>query len=627
MKFHHLIRWLDTIKTQNKWGQAYQNISYSFDVVGNVLGYENDCLGNASGNYRTKQTYSYDNLYQLIKADGETTYNPYQSSVPEFVSTYSQSFSFDADGLGNMASKVSTETVTPQKSIGDNLNYSFAYNYDKNYAHRLINAGGRYYKYDANGNIVCEQDGSFESNGEEVSYHKITQVSENVYSTDYGWGLFKEDDKGRSGKAGSNKYKRVYKWNERNQLVSSVDDNYSTAYIYGQDGQRANKYTQSSETLYFSKMWTLHTDSGNNIYGGQTAKNIYLGDTRIVTKLNSGTNPTYQEEYYKQYYYHSDHLGSATLISDYKGDEYQRIEYTPYGETWVEKTSNTGLEYLPYKFTGKEIDEETGLYYYGARYLDPRYSRWLSTDPALGEYVPSAGKATASDTGSLPGMGGIFNTVNFHLYHYAGNNPVKYIDPDGRIVRSANLSIMMTDSSDNLGNSNEKICNVGCVLTAYTRIVAAILGSNISIDDANKYAKDNNLFSDGNLLTIEAGESLINGLLEDNGVTDTKVKFAGSFTSKNQDDLISAISRTENLKDEYFVNGRIETTNQDGTQKYGHHVNINHGAVFADTDNGCMNLSINDTNGVRKKLYHDSRSNTLQRFDLFKIIKTQSGDN
>ena len=421
MKFHHLIRWLDTIKTQNKWGQAYQNISYSFDVVGNVLGYENDCLGNASGNYRTKQTYSYDNLYQLIKADGETTYNPYQSSVPEFVSTYSQSFSFDADGLGNMASKVSTETVTPQKSIGDNLNYSFAYNYDKNYAHRLINAGGRYYKYDANGNIVCEQDGSFESNGEEVSYHKITQVSENVYSTDYGWGLFKEDDKGRSGKAGSNKYKRVYKWNERNQLVSSVDDNYSTAYIYGQDGQRANKYTQSSETLYFSKMWTLHTDSGNNIYGGQTAKNIYLGDTRIVTKLNSGHEPTYQEEYYKQYYYHSDHLGSATLISDYKGDEYQRIEYTPYGETWVEKTSNTGLEYLPYKFTGKEIDEETGLYYYGARYLDPRYSRWISTDPALSEYM----------SGSKAGMGGAYNSVNLNLYHYAGNNPVRYIDPTG----------------------------------------------------------------------------------------------------------------------------------------------------------------------------------------------------
>ena len=413
-------RWLDTIKTENKWGQSYQNISYSFDAVGNVLGYENDCLDSVTGNYKTKQTYSYDNLYQLIKVNGETTYNPYRSSVPEFKSDYTQTFTFDSIGLGNMTSKVSAESVSPQKTIGDNLNYNFNYVYDENFAHRLINAGDRYYKYDSNGNIICEQDSSFESNGEDVSYHKIIKETEDVYSTDYGWGLFKGENGSGGGVKGS-KYCRSYAWNEKNQLISSVDSNYNTAYVYGQDGQRTNKYTQSSETLYFSKMWTLHTDSGNNVYGGQSAKNIYLGEARIVTKLNSGTNPTYQEEYYKQYFYHSDHLGSASLISDYKGDEYQRIEYTPYGETWVEKTQNTGLEYLPYKFTAKELDEETGLYYYGARYLDPKYSMWISTDPALSDYM----------SGSEVGGGGIYNHFNFNLYHYANNNPLKYTDPTG----------------------------------------------------------------------------------------------------------------------------------------------------------------------------------------------------
>ena len=355
-----------------------------------------------------------------------------------------------------MTSKISTETVTPQKSIGDNLNYSFAYNYDENFAHRLINAGDRYYKYDANGNIICEQDGSFESNGENVSYHKITKETDNVYSTDYGWGLFKEDVS--NGEIKGTKYCRTYAWNEKNQLISSVDSNYNTAYIYGQDGQRSNKYTGNSETLYFNKMWTLHTDSGNNVYGGQSAKNIYLGETRIVTKLNSGENPTYQEEYYKQYYYHSDHLGSASLISDYKGDEYQRIEYTPYGETWVEKTENQGLEYLPYKFTAKELDEETGLYYYGARYLDPKYSMWISCDPALGEYIPKApvNEDVKRYNQNLPGMGGVFNHINGNLYHYAGNNPVKYTDPDGRTTRDDYAYQLRTQGKKAQAESMEK---------------------------------------------------------------------------------------------------------------------------------------------------------------------------
>ena len=76
---------------------------------------------------------------------------------------------------------------------------------------------------------------------------------------------------------------------------------------------------------------------------------------------------------------------------------------------------------------------ETGFYYYGARYLDPETSRWISGDPAMGEYIPQApiNDEAKKHNKNLPGMGGLFNIINMHVYHYGGNNPINLTDPDG----------------------------------------------------------------------------------------------------------------------------------------------------------------------------------------------------
>ena len=82
-----------------------------------------------------------------------------------------------------------------------------------------------------------------------------------------------------------------------------------------------------------------------------------------------------------QYYYHSDHLGSTSLITNLDGEVVQHVEYVPFGEVFVEERNNTWN--TPYLFNAKELDEETGMYYYGARYYDPRVSLWISADPII----------------------------------------------------------------------------------------------------------------------------------------------------------------------------------------------------------------------------------------------------
>src|SRR5207253_4348644 len=87
-------------------------------------------------------------------------------------------------------------------------------------------------------------------------------------------------------------------------------------------------------------------------------------------------------------------------------------DYLPFGEEWPTAAAGT----QPKRFTGKERDAETGLDYFGARYYGSKTGRFTTTDPAY----------TIQEN--------LVDPQRWNRYACAKNNPLRYTDPDGKVI-------------------------------------------------------------------------------------------------------------------------------------------------------------------------------------------------
>jgi RHS repeat-associated protein len=370
-------------------GRLFQNLTYEYDKVGNILGQANSATVNSPNQLggATQYQYEYDDLYRLTHAEGTFDFEPNKQHSYQLDMVY--------DSIHNIKAK--TQVHNLQQPSGNLIEqkkttYDWLYAYAGEQPHAPTHIGERTFSYDANGNQT-------------------------------GW---EHDDNGT---------RRTIVWDEENRIQSIADNGSTTNYKYNAAGERVIKRGSHGETVYVNQFFVIRN-------GSNATKNVFVGASRIVAKLvkqekssiNGKKKPKGPVEK-DLYFYHPDHLGSTAYVTDAKGSVHQHFEYMPFGETFVEQSS--GNQLLSYGFTGKELDTESGLYYFGARYYDPKTSVWASADPILGAYL--GGKA---------GMGGVFNSFNLGLYGYAHLNPVMLVDPDGNQVDGAAAEMSKPDKSD-----------------------------------------------------------------------------------------------------------------------------------------------------------------------------------
>jgi RHS repeat-associated protein len=279
-------------------------------------------------------------------------------------------------GIGNITSLANTA----------NGNQSFVYDP----LDRLTTATGPYgtggatatltYTYDQIGNMLSNSKvGAYTypaSGAASVRPHAVSTAGSNSYSYDANGNMI-------SG-AG-----RTINYNVDNRPSSITTAGGTTTFVYDGSGARVKKTVGAATTIYIGKLYECA--------GTTCSKYIFAGGQRIALKQVGSA---------EVYYYHTDHLGSSSVVTNAAGTKVQELAYFPYGQTRI----NSGTVDVHHKYTSQELDDSTGLYFYNARYYDPVLGRFIQADTI----VPDSTDPQA-----------------FNRYSYVRNNPLKYTDPSG----------------------------------------------------------------------------------------------------------------------------------------------------------------------------------------------------
>jgi RHS repeat-associated protein len=282
-------------------------------------------------------------------------------------STY-QNLQYTYDSVGNITA-IDDTISGDQRFVYDELN-------------RLTSTTGWYvtitYAYDKIGNMTCNSAlSSCSSTSANYTYadvlhkHAVTQAGTTTYTY---------DANGNMTKRGSDTL--TYDYENRLTVYGT------TTFVYDGDGGRVKKKAGSVTNLYIGKLYECV---------GTTCSNyIFAGDQRLVV------DPLKNKAIY---FYHTDHLGSSSVVTDKAGVVVENLSYYPYGKT----QSDIGTVHVTHKYTGQEKDD-TGLYFYNARYYDPALGRFISADTIVPDPT---------------------NPQALNRYTYVLNNPLLYTDPSG----------------------------------------------------------------------------------------------------------------------------------------------------------------------------------------------------
>lgn len=336
-----------------------------------------------SGSAGIANTFSYNNRLQPIKMSA--------ASPSQTVFSIGYDFHLSNGDNGNVWGITNNKDNTRNQSFTyDTLNrLTSAQNAGTNCAATTVNGKSEYwgnsYGYDAWGNLL--QKTITKCGAEHLNVTADPQNRTHVTAgADYQY-----DAAGNMTYDTSGLY---YSYDQENRIIGAA----GYTYTYDGDGNRVEKSNGSTGTFYWYMSPGIVGES--DLSGNLTAEYVFFDGARVARKDFPGNAISY---------YFSDHLKTASVITDSTGNIKAESDYYPWGGELQFLNNDTNH----YKFTGKERDSETGLDYFGKRFYSNGLGRWTSPDP----------KGIA--------LRHLLNPQKLNKYSYVLNNPTGAFDPDG----------------------------------------------------------------------------------------------------------------------------------------------------------------------------------------------------